>query len=134
MIKPYLTFDGQCEQAIKLYQEAFHAQIIDCMKFSELPNADAIPEPYPSRILQATLDIQGSIIRLCDCGPGGVLEDPPSDRLSLAVECTVDEVRHAFAILARDGEIGIELAETFYSPCAGVVYDAYGVMWNFIGR
>jgi len=26
------------------------------------------------------------------------------------------------------------LAETFYSPCAGVVFDKFGVMWNFVAQ
>ncbi len=73
-------------------------------------------------------------IRLSDCGPGHALNDQDTEKLSIAVEADVDAVRHAFAVLAEEGNVGIPLAETFYSPCAGVVFDKFGVMWNFVGQ
>jgi PhnB protein len=73
-------------------------------------------------------------IRLSDCGPGGELNAPESERVSLAIETDIEAVRYAFSALAEEGRVGIPLAETFYSPCAGVVFDKFGVMWNFVGQ
>ncbi len=135
-IRPYLTFNGNCGEAIALYQRAFQAEPLQVMRFSDLPPNPAfpIPEEYKDRILQATMQLGDDFIRLSDCGPGGTLNDPESERVSLAVETDADTVRRAFAILAEEGRVGIPLAETFYSPCAGVVFDKFGVMWNFVGQ
>lgn len=135
-IRPYLTFDGTCEEAIDLYKRAFKTETLQLMRFSEIPpNPDfPIPETFKDRILQCTMVFGDDYIRLSDCGPGAKLNDPESERISLAVETSVEEVKYAFAALAEEGRIGIPLAETFYSPCAGVVFDKFGVMWNFVGQ
>lgn len=132
-IRPYLPFDGECGEAIELYKRAFKTDTIEVMRFSDLPPDPEwkIPDEYKDRIVQATLKFGDNFIRLSDCGPGQPLNAPESERVSIAVETGVAETKHAFAVLAGEGRIGIPLAETFYSPCAGVVFDKFGIMWNF---
>ncbi|QQO08844.1 VOC family protein [Breznakiella homolactica] len=135
-IRPYLTFQGNCAEAIALYKRAFRTDTIQVMTFGELPPSPghSIPPEFKDRILQATLRFGDDFIRLSDCGPGMDLNAPESERISLAIEADTEIVRHAFGVLAEEGRIGMPLAETFYSPCAGVVFDRYGVMWNFVGQ
>lgn len=134
IIRPYLTFQGNCEEAMNLYVKAFKLEILEIIRFADLPpvSTHTIPEGYMNKILQARMKIGDGFIRLSDCSPGGKLKDPESERISLAIEASVDEVKHAFATLAETGRIGMPLAETFYSPCAGVVFDKFGVMWNLV--
>jgi uncharacterized glyoxalase superfamily protein PhnB len=35
-----------------------------------------------------------------------------------------------FAALSDGGQVQIPLAETFFSPCFGIVADRFGVMWT----
>ncbi|NLW77980.1 MAG: VOC family protein [Ruminococcaceae bacterium] len=135
-IRPYLTYNGNCQEAITLYKRAFKTEVIQIMRFSDLPpNPDfAIPEDYLNRVVQCTLQFGDDFIRMSDCGPGQPLNDPESERISLAIEAGVDVVQYAFGVLAEDGRVGMPLAKTFYSPCAGVVFDKFGVMWNFVGQ
>jgi len=135
-IRPYLTFNGQCGEAIELYKRAFRTDTIQILKFGDAPPSPGflIPEEFRNRILQCTMQFGEDFIRLSDCGPGSNLNDPESERISLAVETGIDEVTYAFGVLAEQGRIGIPLAETFYSPCAGVVFDKFGVMWNFVAQ
>ncbi len=131
-IRPYLTYQGTCEEALNLYKQAFSGKIIDLKRFSDIPSnpENPLPDNLKNQILQATLQIGDDFIRLSDCPQP--LNDAESERISLAVECSVDEVKYAFEILSIEGQVGIPLSETFYSPCAGVVFDKFGVMWNFI--
>ena len=132
-IRAYLTFDGECAEAIELYKQAFKTDTLEVMRFKEMPPNPAfpIPDEYQDRILQATLKFGDDFIRMSDCGPGHVLNAPESSRISLVIETSVEETKCAYARLAEEGRVGIPLAETFYSPCAGVVFDKFGVMWNF---
>ncbi len=134
-IRPYLTFNT-CEEAITLYKTAFRTETEHVMRFSDMPaNPDfPIPEEYKNRILQCTMKFGDEFIRLSDCGPGGELNDPESERISLAIETSIEDTMYAFNILAAEGRVGIPLTETFYSPCAGVVFDKFGVMWNFAAQ
>ena len=133
-IRPYITFNGQCAEAIELYKRAFKTDTIEVMLFSQMPPVPGytLPEEYKSRVMQATMKFGGEFIRMSDCGyaPGFTLNEQESERISLAIEASVDEIKHAFELLKVEGRVGMELAETFYSKCAGVVFDKYGVMWN----
>ncbi len=132
-ISPYLTFNGNCAEAIVLYKKAFQTDTLQVMRFSDMPPNPhfPIPEAYENRILQATLRFGDDYIRMSDCGPGQPLNDPESARVSLAMEASVEQVQFAFGVLKQEGRVGMELAATFYSPCAGIVFDKFGVMWNF---
>ena len=132
-IRPYLTFNGTCEEAIQLYKRAFQTDTIEVMRFKDMPPnpAFSVPEDYGEKILQATMQFGEDFIRMGDCGPGHTLNDPESSRLSVAVETNVEDTKQAFSVLAEEGRVGLPLGETFYSPCAGVVFDKFGVMWNF---
>lgn len=133
-IRPYLTYQGTCAEAIALYERAFGAKVDKVMRVSDLPPDPAHPmtEAQKAQILQATVYFGDDFLRLSDCM--GPLNDPESERISLAVEAGEEEVRHAFAVLSEEGRVGIPLAKTFYSPCAGVVFDKFGVMWNFMAQ
>ncbi|MCL2608590.1 MAG: glyoxalase/bleomycin resistance/extradiol dioxygenase family protein [Treponema sp.] len=132
-LRPYLTFNGTCAEAIEIYKRAFKTEPIQVMRFADMPPNPAfpVPENFKDKILQATLPFGDDFIRLSDCGPGRPLNDPESERISIAVEAGVEEVKAAFAVLSEGGHVGMPLTQTFYSPCAGVVFDKFGVMWNF---
>jgi PhnB protein len=134
--RPYITFDGECSAALELYKRAFNTDTLQELRFSDMPPSLEwdIPEEYRSRVVHATLRIGDGFVRLSDCGPAQPpLNASASERVCIAVECSPDEVRHAFAVLAEEGRVGMELETTFYSPLAGVVFDKYGVMWNLFG-
>jgi PhnB protein len=133
-IRPYITFDGQCAEAIELYKRAFKTDTLEYQLFSDMPPIPdyTMPDEYKNRVMQATMKFGDDYIRLSDCGyaPGFKLNEQESERISLLIEATVDEIKHAFDVFAEEGRVGMHLTETFYSPCAGVVFDKFGVMWN----
>lgn len=134
-IRPYLMFKGECQQAIELYGRAFRTEASRILRFSELPShpgSPAIPDNQKSWVVQATLMFGDNFIRLSDTiGP---LNDAASQRMSIAVECEEELVRHAFAVLSEGGTVGTPLQRTFFSPCHGVVTDKLGVMWNLVAQ
>ena len=133
-IRPYLTFQGTCAEAIELYEKAFNTKVLQVVRFSDIPaNPEhPVPEGFKNQIVQATMKLGNDFIRLSDCPQE--LNAPESERISLAIEASVELVKHAFSVLAEDGRISVALDKTFYSPCAGVVFDKFGVMWNFISQ
>ncbi len=43
MIKPYLMFNRECEEAFKFYIEAFGGELIAMQKYSEIPSSPDFP-------------------------------------------------------------------------------------------
>ncbi len=135
-IRPYFTFNGECGEAIELYKRAFKTDVIQVLRFCDMPPVPGfqIPEEYKQRVVQATIKMGDDFMRMSDCGPGQNLNAPESERLSIAVETSVDEIKHIFSVVAEEGRVAMPLSETFYSPCAGVVFDKFGVMWNLVAQ
>ena len=133
-IRPYLIFKGECQEAIKLYKKAFNTEVSNIMCFSDMPpNSDMqIPEDKKDWIIMATMPFGNNFLRLSDTI--GELNDTTTSRIGIIVECSVAEVKQGFNVLAEEGNVGIPLQETFFSPCHGLVYDKFGVMWNFVGQ
>ena len=135
-IRPYLIFKGECQEAIELYKRAFKTEVAEIMRFSDIPqdpdNPVQIPDNQKDWIVMATLPFGDNFMRLSDTI--GELNDVSTERISIAVETSIDEVKHAFPILAEEGNVNAPLHETFFSPCHGIVRDKFGVMWVFVGR
>ena len=133
-IRPYLTYQGTCLEAIKLYEKAFNIQATEITSYSDISAnpENPVPEGFKDQVVQAILPIGDDFIRLSDCPQE--LNAPESERISIAVEAPIAEINRAFSVLAEEGRVAIPLAETFYSPLAGVVFDKYGVMWNMIAQ
>ena len=130
-IRPYLFFNGECADALALYKRAFSTETISLMRFSDVPPAPSmppLPEAMKDRVLQATLKMGDNFIRFSDSM--GKEVDSSGERVGIVVECTENEVKHAFEVLSEEGSVGMPLQKTFFSPCYGTVTDKYGVMWN----
>jgi PhnB protein len=132
-VRPYLTFNGTCREAIELYKRAFLTDTIQLIRYSDRQQYIGIklPNSHEDLIMQATLRFGDDFVRMSDCWPGHHLNEAITERSSIAIEARIGEVKHAFSVLAKEGRVAVPLAETFYSPCAGVVFDKFGVMWNF---
>ncbi len=133
-IRPYLTFNGDCSLAIELYEKAFNTKATVSF-FKDMPKNPnfSIPDEFMDRVLQATIDFGDNFIRLSDCGPMNNLNDSNTEKISIAVEAPVDVIKNAFSVLEEGGKVGMPLAKTFFSPCHGVVFDKFGIMWNLVG-
>lgn len=131
-IRPYINFKGECQEAIDIYREAFDCEVLEISYFSDIPKDSNEPieisDEQKKWILQGTLKFGNNFIRVSDCL--GELNDVESERIAIVVEGIIDEIKHAFSTLSKEGRIGIPLQKTFFSPCHGVVFDKFGVMWN----
>lgn len=132
-VRPYLSFHGECQEAIELYTEAFNIEASeDIMRFGDMPespdNPMQISDDQNDWILQATLPFGDNFMRLSD-SPREINDDP-TDRIGIVVESSVEIVEKAFSVLQEDGEVIMPLQQTFFSPSYGIVIDKFGVMWN----
>jgi PhnB protein len=55
-IRPYLTFNGTCAEAIELYKRAFKTDTLQVLRFSDMPpNPNfQIPDEFMGRIEEFT--------------------------------------------------------------------------------
>jgi PhnB protein len=124
----HLSFDGQCEVAFRTYHEILGGQLTTLLSFGESPMASQVPASWRSRILHATLQVDGSEILGSDAFPE-TFQRPQGFCITLGIEHLV-RARDTFDKLAVDGTVHMPFQETFWANGFGVVKDKFGVTWE----
>lgn len=129
-VRPYIYFHGECQSAVDLYSKAFNTQPKGLMRFCDIPqnpNMPPLPEEQKNWIIQATIQLGDNLIRLSDSFQKTNRE---GSLVCIAVEASIDEIRHAFLVLEEGGKVLNQLSQTFFSPCYGSLIDRFGVQWE----
>jgi len=125
-LNPYLSFDGQCAEAFKFYEQVLNAKISFMMTWGESPMAEQFPNEG-HRIMHATLQVGDTSL---------MGADPPSDRYNkpegISVSIHVNdnaEGERVFNALAEHGEVLMPYQKTFWAPGFGMCVDRFGIPW-----
>ena len=129
-ISPYISFNGNCQDAVNFYEKAFNAKA-EINRYKETPkeNGYKVQEGTEDLIMHAQLEIGGAMIMLADMPP----EYPVKNGSNIAVMAefdNADAAKSAFDVLKEGGEVSMELQETFWSKCFGSLTDKFGIIWN----
>jgi len=129
-ICPYVSFSGNCEEAVAFYEKAFNVKA-DIMRYKDAPSDNGyMPlEGTENLIMHAQFELGGATVMLCDTPP----EYPITfgDNIVIMAEFdTADAAKAAFDALKEGGEVSMEIQETFWSKCFGSLTDKFGIGWN----
>ena len=125
-ISPYLYFNGNCIEAITLYEKAFNAEVI----------AQMVPtEGGGNFVAHAQFEIDGNAIFLCDSEQLVKV----GDNTMIAIQFNAEDenelatAKMAFGTLEEGGKIIMAFEENSWSKCFGILIDQFGVKWNMCG-
>ena len=128
MFIPYLSFAGNCEEALKLYKDLFKGEIVYLQRFKDAPDLKISPD-YEEKIMHAQLQIGDSVLYLSDTFEGGTLAK--GSRVSLNINFdSAEEQRRVYDALKEGGVVEMELAETFWNSIYASVVDRFGIPWS----
>lgn len=127
-ISPHLCFDGQCREAIQLYQQLLGGTILTMLTYGESPMASSTDPAWHDRIVHATLVLDEIELTGVDVMPGSYRR-PQGFFVTLAVD-EVIRARDIFGSLGQGGVIQVPFEKTFWSPGFGVLVDRFGVPWE----
>lgn len=131
MIKPYLMFNRECEEAFQLYQKAFDGELLAMQKYGDMPPNPEFPvaEKDKDLVLHAHLKLteDGFIM-----GSDGSRDLKGSPKVCISVELnSEDQAIKAWNMLKEGGNVKMDLQPTFFSKLHGSVMDKFGVTWMF---
>ena len=127
-VSPYLSFNGNCAEAIAFYEKAFNVK-------SEVKLYKDAPEELKfapdNLVYDAQFRIGNDTIMLHDLAP----EAPATigDNIMITIkfdEADTDKIKAVFNALKEGGEVTMELGEVSWSKCFGLLIDKFGVNWN----
>ncbi|WP_438313638.1 VOC family protein [Sporosarcina sp. FA9] len=128
----YLTFNGNCREAVEFYAEVFETEKPHIMTFGENPPNPEYPLPEEAKdlVMHTRLAIEGSNVMFSDTFPGSPFTI--GNNISLAYHSfDADKLQIVFDKLKEDGTVVMELQETFWARLYGQVTDKFGVIWQF---
>src|SRR5579884_4051016 len=124
-ITPYLTFDGNCREAMSFYQKCLDAEL-EFTPFSQTPLS--VPKTAGDRIMHSRLTKGAVLLMASDSIPGTPLK--MGNNLHIGVLCeSVPEIEKLFASLSDKGKVIYPLTETFWGTRFGMLTDRFGINW-----
>ncbi|MDW7675341.1 MAG: VOC family protein [Bacillota bacterium] len=129
---PYIAFNGNCEEAVKFYQQVLGGEI-HILRFGDAPpNPNfSIPDNFKNLVLHAELRNNGHVIRFSDIFPNAPYSTGNNISFSLEFD-TTEETSAIFEALSEGGNVEVELQETHFSPLYGKFSDKFGMVWQLV--
>jgi len=125
-LKPYLFFDGRCEEALAFYAEALSGRATTIIRMGEAMK-DTAPE-HANKIIHALFQAGEVSFMASDGMPGEPA--PTGGSVSLALDFdTTEEQERVWAKLVEGGSVLTALHDTFYGGRMGVLTDKFGIRW-----
>jgi PhnB protein len=124
---PYLTFNGQCEAAFKLYEQCLGGQVGAIFRYAGTSLADRVPADWQDKVMHGSITIGGQVVMGADVAPERY-EAPKGFSFSLQMTSTAEADR-IFGTLAKDGVVVMPLEKTFWAARFGVLIDRFGIQW-----
>ena len=126
-VSPYLSFNGQCEAAFRLYEQCLGARIGTLFRYAGSPMADQVPDNWQDKVMHGTLTIGELVLMGGDVAPL-TYEEPRGFSLSIQIADPA-EAERIFGELAEGGTIRMPLEKTFWALRFGMVVDRFGIPW-----
>lgn len=129
-IESYLTFAGNCEEALGFYAQCLGGKIVALMRYEGSPMDDGkLPPGWKNKVMHATLEAENGRFMASDGMPGAPAPQYSGFSMSLYVPKDVDKARKMFDALAAGGQVTMPFAPPFWGGHFGMLKDRYGVPW-----
>jgi PhnB protein len=130
-VSPYLNFNGDCEEAFRLYERVLGGRIEAMMNHGDSPIAGQVPPAWHKRILHARMVIGDTVLMASDSPPEHYTQ-PTGISVSLGVEDPAEADR-IFDALAEQGSVTMPIQRTFWAERFGMLVDRFGIPWMING-
>lgn len=126
-LNTYLNYGGNCEAALRFYEEHLGGKILMMMRRSEQPNQPVAWPGSENSVQYALMNLGETQLMASDVDPGR-FQPMRSVYLSLTVD-SAQEAERIWALLAAGGTISMPIAETFFAHRFGELRDQFGTNW-----
>jgi PhnB protein len=132
LLETYLTFNGNCAEAMRFYERTLKGKMEMMLTFAEAPDADQYPPGVGKQIMHASLVIDGHRLMASDSMPGQPHAGMHGFSLSLGYD-TAAEAKKTFDALSAGGQVSMPMQETFWAETFGMLVDRFGTPWMLSG-
>jgi PhnB protein len=132
-VRPYLSFEGRCEEALDFYRKALGAEVTTLLHYADSPQPcpeGMLPPGSENKVMHAEFRIGETTLM----GADGMCSGKPNFQgFSLSLSARDDaEARRLFDALADGGQVRMPLGATFFASSFGMAADRFGLGWMVI--
>lgn len=132
-ISPYLTFNGNCEDAFGLYRAVFGGDFQYVGRFKDMPPIEgkSVPESEMNKIMHISLPISRETVLMgSDSSDAFGRATVQGTNFSISVNATSNnEADRIFNGLSDGGQVTMPMNKTFWGSYFGMLTDRYGIQW-----
>ena len=126
-VKPYLFFNGRCEEALEFYGNAVGAKVEMLSRFTDAPDPGMAQPGMENKVMHASFRIGESVLMASDGRCDG---ESQFGGFSLSIDVPDEQkAESVFKALAEGDKITLPLEKTFWAPKFGMLEDRFGVGW-----
>ncbi len=125
LLNPYLTFNGNCAEAMRFYKDALNAKL-EMQTFGESPTE--VPPEAKEKIMHASLYFESGVLMASDSMPDRPAK--PGNNVNLSIGLNDEaEADRLFATLSKGGTVTMPYEKTFWGAKFGMFTDQFGIHW-----
>ncbi|OFY85410.1 MAG: glyoxalase [Bacteroidetes bacterium RIFCSPLOWO2_12_FULL_35_15] len=130
-VNPYLTFNGNCEEAFNFYKSVFGGEFPYIGRFKDMPSEQPIPESEKEKIMHVSLPIgKETILMGSDSSNAFGQATIIGNNFSISVNAdNEEEATKLFNGLSSGGKVTMPLNKTFWGALFGMFTDKFGINW-----
>jgi PhnB protein len=126
-VSPYLFFNGNCEEALKFYEQTLGAKIESVIKHEGAPAQEHMPPDWGDKVMHARFRIDDSVVMASDAPPAHYAK-PQGFSLSVALNGAA-KAEEIFNKLSEGGSTQMPFGPTFWAKGFGMCTDRFGIAW-----
>ncbi len=132
-LNPYLTFNGNCEDAFNFYKSVFGGKFAHIGKFKEMPENPQYPiaDSDKEKIMHISLPISnGNILMGSDTTGSWAEKFNQGNNFSISITSDKrEEADRLFNELSKNGRAIMPMNKTFWGSYFGMLSDQFGIQW-----
>jgi PhnB protein len=133
-INPYLTFNGNAEEAFNFYKSVFGGEFAVFQRFGEMPTQAGSPElsaEDKAKIMHVALPISdGHVLMASDTFGEHAESFILGNNISVSISAdSKEEADKIFNGLSNGGTVTMPIADTFWGAYFGMCSDKFGIAW-----
>jgi PhnB protein len=129
-IESYLFFGGNCEEALKFYEQALAGKVTALMRYEGSPmDNEHLPSHWKNKVMHSNFEAEGARFMASDIMPGTPQPQYGGFSMSLYVPKDKAKAERLFRALAEGGKVTMPFAPPFWGGHFGMLEDRFGVPW-----
>lgn len=124
---PYLSFNGNCEEAFKFYEQTLGGELQSMFRYEGSPMQDRVPAEWRQKVMHTTLKAGDGVLMGADAPPP-YFTQPGGFSVSIVFKEPA-EAESKFEALGKGGKIMMPIQQTFWARRFGMLVDRFGIPW-----